>query len=235
MKTKYCPNCGKEIDINASKCTHCGFIFNNSQNQAPQQPAPQRPRKSSKKFIYVLSCLLILLIALGGYAIYTNRRPSFNQSQSSHSSSSSSSNTDNNSSSQSSSSSYHDNINWDSSKASSFDDQFQSWANKMHQSYTSGDTTFDGVSYPQDFSKKRFVINGNDATVSMAGSNKKTDYKVVEIRYDSDQGYLYIFAFHDGSPIVLFTQSGNASDDSVSFKTTANGELRNLFSNFSAN
>lgn len=234
MRTKYCPNCGKQIDINALKCPYCGFIFNNSQNQAPEQPTPQRRRKSSKTFIYVISVLLILLIALGGYAIYANRVPSFNQSQSSHSSSSNNSSS-NNASSQSSSSSYHDNINWDSSKASSFDDQFQSWANKMHQSYTSGDTTFDGVSYPQDFSKKRFVINGNDATVSMAGSNKQTDYKVVEIRYDSDQGYLYLFAFHDGSPIVLFTQSGDASDNSVSFKTTANDELHKLFSNFSAN
>lgn len=105
----------------------------------------------------------------------------------------------------------------------------------MHQSYTSGDTTFDGVSYPQDFGKKKFVINGNDATISMAGSNKRTDYKVVEIRYDSDQGYLYLFAFQNGTPIVLFTQSGDANDDSVSFKTTANSQLRQLFSNFSTN
>lgn len=231
MKTKFCPNCGKEIDINALKCPNCGYVFNSSQTQMQQQFSPKQPRKSSKAFLYIIGCLLVLLIGLGGYALYNNQSPSNNQSQSSHASS----NNNNNNNSESSSSSYRDNINWDSDKASSFDDQFQNWASKMHQSYTSGSTTFDGVSYPQDFSKKKFIINGNDATVSMAGSNKQTDYKVVEIRYDSDQGYLYLFAFQNGTPIVLFTESGNASDNSVSFKTTANGELRKLFSNFSAN
>lgn len=177
-----------------------------------------------------------MILIAGGFFLYQS-----NQSDSavpaSHSSSAESQQTNRPaaSSSASSSSTYHDNINWDSDKATSFDEQFSNWAGRMHQSYTSGDTSFDGVDYPADFSHKKFIINGDDATISMAGSNRNTEYKVVEIRYDSDQGYLYLFAFHDGTPIVLFTQSGDAGDSEVSFKTTANGELRNLFAYFSAN
>lgn len=233
MNTKFCPNCGTKVAADVHRCPNCGHIF--ADQQVPQQYSNQQPqRHQSRALLYILLFLVIVIIILGGIFVYNNSQHS--SPNNANTASSSSVNQNNQSTTtNNSTSNYHDNIDWNSDKASSFDDQFSSWASKMHQSYTSGSTSFDGVDYPDDFGSKKFIINGSDATISMAGSNKNTEYKVVEIRYDSDQGYLYLFAFHDGSPIVLFTQSGNADGDSVSFKTTANGELRNLFSNFSAN
>lgn len=256
MDSKFCPQCGHELAIDAKRCPYCGHVFQDavSQPSAPQQPSakpesttesqaprqmpsnPQPPKKQSKMFIYLLVGLIVLILIAGGFLLYRSNHND-TAAPAAHSSTAQSQRTQSpaSSSSASSSSTYHDNINWDSDKATSFDEQFSKWADRMHQSYTSGDTSFDGVDYPEDFNHKKFIINGDDATISMAGSNRNTEYKVVEIRYDSDQGYLYLFAFHDGTPIVLFTQSGDAGDSEVSFKTTANGELRNLFSNFSAN
>ena len=233
MNTKFCPNCGKKVNADAQSCPNCGFSFNEHQAQAPQRSITQDHH--SKDLLYILLSLIIIILILSGLFIYNNNRSSSNHSNVPNTSGSNQTQNSQSTTTSNSSSNYSDNIVWNSAKASSFDDQFDSWASKMHQSYVSGFTSFDGIDYPDDFSSKKFIINGSNSTISMAGSNKNTDYKVVEIRYDNDDGYLYLFAFHDGSPIVLFTQSGDSNGDTVSFKTTANGELRNIFSNFSAN
>lgn len=240
MKTKFCPNCGSNVSAAAKHCPNCGYMFNNQSQPAPQQNHSYNQIKAKKKpkvFIYITAILIIVMIVLGGMYIYTN-----NNSAPNHSNITSSNNNNdqqnkslNKDTSSSSSNNYRDSIDWNSDKAASFDNQFTNWADKMQQSYVSGSTNFDGVSYPGDFKHKQFIINGVESSISMAGSNRNTEYKVVEIRYDSEQGYLYLFAFHDGTPIVLFTQSGNADGNSVSFKTTANGQLKNIFAGFNAN
>lgn len=232
MNVKFCPNCGNKIDATVQRCPHCGYMFIDQPQQPVNKSSSNQPSKKPRAFIIIISILIIIVLALGGYYIYRYN----NTSSPTHSNTYSASNSENTQNDNSNKSSEHyNNVDWNSDKASSFDNQFSNWASKMHQSYTSGSTSFDGVDYPSDFNSKNFIINGSNATISMAGSSKNTEYKVVEIRYDADDGYLYLFAFHNGTPIVLFTESGNADDNSVSFKTTANGELRTLFSNFSEN
>lgn len=234
MDMKFCPKCGSQLPGSTLICPNCGYSFNNQASSLQPQPTP----KKSNSFLIIFVIIIIALIILGGFAIYMRNSQANNNSTASSSTSSSLSTSTSQSSQDSSSvssSTYYNNINWNVDKQTSFDNSFNSWADKMHQSYTSGSTTFDGISYPADFSSKQFIINGSSSTISMAGTNRNTEYKVVEIRYDSYDGYLYLFAFQNGTPIVLFTQSGYASGNSVSFKTTANSSLRNIFSNYSAN
>lgn len=223
MDTKFCPRCGQKVSQQTQQCPKCGYVFN-SPAQPNQAPASQN---KSNAFIYILVALIVLLVILFGVYMINNNNHSNSQNTSS---SSAASNYSTNSTARST-----ERVNWNSDKAESFNDQFDDWADDMDQSYDSGPTTFDGVDYPEDFASRKFIINGDAATISMNSSSRNTAYKVVEIRHDDDDGYLYLFAFHDGTPIVLFTETGDANGNTVSLKTTNNHDLRNMFSDFQAN
>lgn len=238
-KTKFCPNCGKAVDINEQRCPYCGYQFQNTSNR----PKPVQTSRHSHAFAYLVGVLIVIMLVLGGVYLFNTNHHSMSEQNSSSNTRQSQSKTTQNSSQKSSEEESHSqeqnnassSVNWDSDKASDFADQFDDWADKMDQSYRSGSTIFDGVSYPDDFQSEHFIINGSRASVSMADSNRNTEYKVVEIRHDNDDGYLYLFAFDDGNPIVLFTESGDAHGNTVSFKTTTNKDLQDMFNNFSAN
>lgn len=221
MNKKQCPNCGLKLDLDVNVCPNCGYHFNNEHNYNKRI---EYHSHHSSMFVYITLILVIILIGLTALLVYSRNNSRYTNTSNKIERSYSTNGTTTNKT-----------INWDSDKAASFDSEFNDWADKMDQSYESGSTTFDGVDYPSDFASKKFIINGSNATISTAESNKNTDYKVVEIRCDDNDGYLYLFAFRDGSPIVLFTQDGDVNGNSVSFKTTSNSDLTKLFNKFTAN
>lgn len=240
MNKKYCPNCGQKVSKDTLTCPHCGYSFQQAKPAARKQGQPTA--KKPRTFTYIMLALLALLIIIGGIFFFQGSHsqnaqgPSRSSANSSSASSASSSGQADSSSDKSSESgTYDESFTWNDDTAENFDGDFNDWADRMHQSYSSGSTEFDGVSYPEDFRSKTFIVNGSKATLAMHGSSHRSDYRVVEIRYDTDQGYLYLFAFHNGTPIVLFTQNGDAAGGQVSFKTTANSELRSLFANYGSN
>lgn len=87
--SKYCQNCGTQMDDNAMFCSNCGFkvvnVAENQQVKQPfqepkeqyQQPIQQRvgvlPKKKSKKkpiLISVIAVALVAVLAFGGFTLY---------------------------------------------------------------------------------------------------------------------------------------------------------------------
>lgn len=138
---------------------------------------------------------------------------------------------------------------WNSSKSAELSSFMSGWQKSMKQSYVSyepGGAQYDQyrVTFPAnlDGSQMPLVVGGQgDPVVSMEWSNDgtgKADYQVVAVygrQKPSDATGLwdetvYLFAIHNGSPVVLYTQQNQGGgDNGLHFNPTDNTALESGF------
>ncbi|URZ88080.1 DUF4767 domain-containing protein [Floricoccus penangensis] len=130
---------------------------------------------------------------------------------------------------------------WNNQKDTELAGFMQNWSASMNQQpYLQGkvgqDINFFGLSLPSDIGVVGFSVN--DQPVSMVFSPDgigNADYVVVATyRYISgakNSGWLYLFCYQNGQPVVLVTgQNQGMPDGRIHFKFTENQDLINEFS-----
>ena len=130
---------------------------------------------------------------------------------------------------------------WNDQKDTELASFMQNWSVSMNQQpYLQGkvgqDINFFGLSLPSDIGVVGFSVN--DQPVSMVFSPDgigNADYVVVATyRYISgakNSGWLYLFCYQNGQPVVLITgQNQGMPDGRIHFKFTENQDLINEFS-----
>lgn len=138
---------------------------------------------------------------------------------------------------------------WNSSKSAELASFMSGWEKSMKQVYVSyqpGGAQYDqyGVTFPAnlDGSQMPLVVGGQGApVVSMEWANTgagKADYQVVAVYGHKRSGdepdiwtqNLYLFAIHNGSPVVLYTQQNQGGgDNGLHFRPTDNTALESGF------
>jgi len=127
---------------------------------------------------------------------------------------------------------------WNSDKDARLKTFINQWAPTMNQSYVEYDgsdslKTSSGTTYPDDL--KYVTIDGNNASIGWNKTgNGNYKYNVVAIYNDNgtessaENHITYLFAFHEGQPIVLVDQSTNGTP---TLTATKNGTVKSGFEN----
>ena len=67
MEKKYCPRCGAENSYNANVCTHCGYVFQRSDEVLLLKEISDKMRNLEVGMAIV--CIILILVLLGSICI----------------------------------------------------------------------------------------------------------------------------------------------------------------------
>ncbi|OFI49589.1 hypothetical protein BG261_03130 [Floricoccus tropicus] len=129
---------------------------------------------------------------------------------------------------------------WDDQKDKKFADFMNYWSEIMNQPYSQGklgkDIDFFGLFFPSDIGKVPFSVDNKPVSMVFSPNGiGDADYVVVAsygyISQAKLTGYLYLFCYQNGQPIVLLTrQNIEMPDGRIHFNISNDQDLINEFS-----
>lgn len=233
----FCPNCGKQVTKDDQFCPFCGYrLLEDGKNDSQTEQADRSSKKvsifSNKKYVVIEVIIIVLLVIFGVVYWNLHRQQSDSTTATPISQSSTKSTQSSNSSVSSTSESNKSSSLWNSSKGDQLTSFINSWAPTMNQSYAQL------AQSDYDFTGQQQLVNGSTADMGWSTDGRGNyDYNVVAVfNYNKnvtaastkigEYHITYAFAFHDGQPVALVSQTTNGYTD---WTETKNNDVKTNF------